>query len=107
MKKLMLFLGLITSANAFGAYVYCGDKVDRVQIEGGQYLVFLKPESGSTTPHNIGAVGDVLADKYYAMALTAFSMQKPFILRYSDPTSTICSELRFESQKISYVTVKN
>lgn len=105
--KIMIFLVLaLFSANAFSAYVYCGDKITRVQIEGGQYLLFLQPESGSVTPLNIGAVGDTLADRYFSMALTAYSVGDPFIIRYSDPSSSSCADLRSESSKITYITVK-
>ncbi len=105
-KYILIAAMLSVSGNTLAGNVFCGDKVNRIQIENGNYLLFLTTASGAINPLSVGAVGDPLADKYFAMALTAQSTGVDYIIRYTDPSSGSCSNLRFETSKITYVTIR-
>ena len=105
MNRLIICLLLIGLPSvAFADYVYCGGRVQRVQIENGSYMVWLGESIPSSSIHELGPLLNPKADKYFSMALTAYATQDVFNIRYTNSPSPSCSNLRSASSSISYVT---
>jgi hypothetical protein len=91
------------SSKILAADAWCGDYVDRVQIENGYYLVWLKTGSTSNA-FKLGMVGDAQADARFAIAMSSIATGLKTVIKYTNVPTTSCSALTWNSNNIAYFT---
>ena len=105
MKRLSVLLMLSLSVFAHADNVYCGGSVQRIQIENDRYMVWLGDSLNSATIHELGTIDTLKAEKYFTVALTAYATGDNFTIRYANPASNSCAQLRTSAAQISYTTM--
>jgi len=103
-KKILLMLVVLLSGAAQAGLVYCAGEVQRVAIEGGEYTIWIGSSEATSTIHDLGRYDNYLAEKHFSMATTAYATGHNFVIRYNNPPSTSCSNLRRSEAYISYIT---